>query len=602
MWVYVVVITATVSIAALRNHVRGAQTTPAAPAASPQPSPTVKPRFSLSTNRTYGTDEKARVYVGYQGIDSLDFRVYQVRDPFRFFKQLNSPHQMGEEDRDEVAEVAATVERKPSALEKLRSFKSSVYRTVKNYFRGQLRRESRTAFNDKFRSGQQLRLNDADYARVPLLNSDQVTIRGAWRQVLTATENEYDTRMIPLDKLDPSVYLIEAVNGDLRAYTIAVVTNLTMINKTTRDGQMLVYTVDRKSGEPRAGVQVEVVKGKKSVATGKTDGNGVLRVTVRKDQPVRQAMRQDREAAELDPAAPLEETDNSYLVLAKGRDEFAVSDLQPYYYGGEYDRSFEEVMSYVYTDRPVYRPEQKVYFKGIVRNLGEGGYEMPAVRAASVKITDQSDNEIFNKELPLSSRGSFSGEVDLPANAPLGLYSVVATIGGATAHGSFEVAEYKKPEFKVKVTTPKNFVPVGEKTKFTVEAKYFFGAPVANSDVRYYVYRSRYYHWWFGDEYDDGIGGSEDQESEGDEEGYYGYGDDMVKEGEGRLDANGRLEITFDVPPMEEKQPYDFTYRLEAKVTDSSRREMEGKASFVATRGKVVVFASPERYVYYQND
>src|SRR5215470_17519516 len=117
--VYLVVIASTIALAALRNQVRGAQTTPAAPAAAgPQPSPTVRPRFSLSTNRTYGTDEKARIYVGYQGVDSLDFRVYQVRDPFKFFKQLNSPHQMGSEDRGDIAEVAATVDRKPSALEK----------------------------------------------------------------------------------------------------------------------------------------------------------------------------------------------------------------------------------------------------------------------------------------------------------------------------------------------------------------------------------------------------------------------------------------------------------------------------------------------------
>src|SRR5215831_21341965 len=238
--VYLAVIASTIALAALRNQVRGAQTAPAAPAASPQPSPAVRPRFSLSTNRAYGTDEKARIYIGYQGIDSLDFRVYQVRDPFKFFRQLNSPHQMGEEDRADVAEVAATVERKPSFLERLRSFKSSVYRGVKNYFRGQLRRESRAAFNDKFRSGEQLPLNEADYARVPLLNSDQVTIRGSWRQVLTATESEYDARMVPLNKLDQGVYLIEALNGGLRAYTIVVVTDLTTINKTTtRDDQML---------------------------------------------------------------------------------------------------------------------------------------------------------------------------------------------------------------------------------------------------------------------------------------------------------------------------------------------------------------------------
>jgi uncharacterized protein YfaS (alpha-2-macroglobulin family) len=591
--VYFAVIISTIGLAALRNHVRGAQTAPAAPAASPQPSPAIRPRFSLSTSRTYGGDEKARVYISYQGINSLDFRVYQVKDPFRFFRQLNNPHQMGEEDRTDVAEVAATVERKPSMLERLRSFKSSVSRAVKNYFRGQLRRESRAAFNDKFRSGEQLPLNEADYARVPLLNSDQVTLRNAWRQILTATENEYDTRMVPLGKRDPGVYLIEAMNGDLRAYTIMVVTDLTMINKTTRDGKMLVYAIDRKSGEPRADVQIEVVKGKKVVGAGKTNQDGVLGVTVKKDQSTRRE----------NEAETLKSVDNSYLVLAMRGDQFAVSDLQPYYFGefegdGEDFSSSDRLASYIYTDRPVYRPEQKVYFKGIVRRLGEGGYETPTARAASVKITDASNNEIFNKELPLSSRGTFSGEVDLPAGAALGYYSIVASFDQAQIRGSFEVAEYKKPEFKVKVATPKNFVPVGEKAKFTVEAKYFFGEPVAGGDVKYYVYRSRYYHWWFNDE-DDGIGGSEE---ESDEEGYHGYGNDMMKEGEGRLDGQGRLEVTFDVPPLDENQPYDFTYRLEAQVTDRSRRVEEGKSSFVGTRGNVVVFARPEKYVYYQND
>ena len=85
---------------------------------------------------------------------------------------------------------------------------------------------------------------------------------------------------------------------------------------------------------------------------------------------------------------------------------------------------------------------------------------------------------------------------------------------------------------------------------------------------------------------DDGMGGA-GEEGGDEEEGYYGYGNDMVKEGEGRLDANGQLVVAFDVPPLDEKQPFDFTYRLEAQVTDSSRREMEGKAGFVWTRGKL---------------
>src|SRR6185436_20762921 len=42
--------------------------------------------------------------------------------------------------------------------------------------------------------------------------------------------------------------------------------------------------------------------------------------------------------------------------------------------------------------------------------------------------------------------------------------------------------------------------------------------------------------------------------------------------------------------------------RLEAQVTDSARRTMDGAGSFTATRGSVVANADPDRYVYNKGD
>ena len=254
--IYLVVIAVTLSLA-WRMEARTERQT-IQPAASPQPSPTIRPRFSLSTNRTYGSNEKARVYINYQGVDALDFRVYQVKDPFKFFRQLQNSHQMGEEDRAVVSEIAATVERKPSFLEKVRTFKRSVYLKVKNYFRSQLRREARTAFNDRYRTGEQITLDAAEYAGLPVLNPGQ--LRYSFRQILAPLDNQYDTRMVPLRQLGAGVYIVEAVKDDLRAYTIAVVTDMTLINKTTAGGEMLLYLVDRKSGKPENNVNVQVVR------------------------------------------------------------------------------------------------------------------------------------------------------------------------------------------------------------------------------------------------------------------------------------------------------------------------------------------------------
>ena len=593
--VYLLVIVGALGISTIRLRAQsGAVSTPATGSAS---TATYKPYFSLSTNRTYGTADRARVWINYVGIDHMDFRVYRVGDPVKFFKGLEDPHKMGE---GEKYQIIASLKKEPSVLEKVREFKVSVFKSIKDYFRNQLHRITRESLNQKLgREGDRQPLNIADYARVPLLNPDQMV--SSWRERLTPLDNVYDTRMVMLGKRDPGVYLIEAVNEELRAYTIAIVTDLTMINKTTPSGEMLVYAADRKSGAPRDGVKVEIIKAKKTVAQGVTDKTGMLRTHV--EQPKRQA---EQAAEDYDPEAETaRQRQDSYLVTARDHDHFAVSDLAAYYFGGYQSRSEEEegesegsagLTGYIYTDRPVYRPAQRVFFRGILRTAGDRGYELPS-GPVKTTIEDPNRGKVFEGDLKLTPRGTFSGTVDIAAGAPLGQYRITAKAGGAGASDYFEVAEYKKPEYKVTVATAKKFVQVGEKVKFSVEARYFFGEPVKQADVQYYIYRSRYYPWWWADEDD-----SAADETASEDEGGYGYGNDMVKDGQAVLNAEGKLDVEFEVPQPEEKDSYDYTYRLEAQVTDQSRRMMEGRASFVGTRGNIVANTSTDRYVYYQGD
>ena len=545
------------------------------------PPATSKPHFSLSSHRTFGTGESARIWIDYQNVDHLDFRVYQVNDPARFFAQLDDPHQMGKRDQDQVAALG----RKPSLLERVRKFKRWALLGIKTYVRSQLRHESRKSFNHKFRPAeatQRTPLNTADYARVPLLNPNQLVT--SWREPLTPLENFYDRRMIPLGKCERGVYLVEAVSADLRAYTIVVVTDLTMVEKTTPNGELLVFAVDRRTGEPRPNTAIEVVKGKKTLATGTTDKDGILRTQVT-----------SAASASADPAT--DDIENTgYIVLAKHQDNFAISDLNPYYFGqGAHE---ERLHGYIYTDRPVYRPLQKVYFKGIVRAVDEHSSYQPVQRlSVNVSVQDPNNSEIFSNELLLSPRGTFSGELEISEAAPLGMYRVVAEADGHSVAGEFYVAEYKKPEYKVKVSTPARFVPAGETTRFTIGAQYFFGAPVAQADVKYYVYRSRFYPWQLRLTQADETDEEDDEQFE-----YYGYGNDLMMEDDGKLDAHGQLSVDFQAPAAIEPDPTDYTYRLVAQVTDSSRRTIEGSASFVATRGSVIARAFPERYVYSKGD
>jgi uncharacterized protein YfaS (alpha-2-macroglobulin family) len=582
------------------NVIRAKTAKPAEPSAAQPETPTVsstKPYFSLTTNKTYSPNESARVWASYQNVDYLDFRVYKVKDPNKFFKQLDDPHQMGEEEKAALAKGYGS---RLSLLERTHRFKLSIFSAVKNYVRDHLLAGHRATFNEKFRKEKEptrTPLNVADYARVPLLNPDQKV--KDWREKLPTLENEYDSRTIPIGKMDPGVYLIEGVNGDLRAYSLAIVTSLTMVQKSTSDGQILVYVVDRKTGAPREGADVEVTGAKNTLATGKTDKSGVFKTEIKPDTKNDEVKPEDVD--------PEETPKNAYLVMARDRDNFVISDIDSFYFSGEGGEddvlSSEDLTSYIYTDRPIYRPAQKVFFKGILRQWGREGYKMLDEKTVKVTIEDPNSGKIFEKDIPLSTRGTFSGDVDLADEAPLGGYNITAKIGDATSSGYFEVQEYKKPEFKVTVKGPKEFAAVGEKVRFTVSANYFFGAPVTNADVQYYIYKQRYYHWWWGgdesDEFDDAAG--PDNEG-GDDEDYGYYGSDLVTEGEGEMNSRGELVVDFEVPPPGEKEDWDYTYRLEAQVTDASRREMSGAASFIGTRGKTVADAYPERYLYYQGD
>lgn len=536
------------------------------------------PFFSLTSSRTYMSNGNPRVWINYRGVNEMDFRVYKVKDPTKFFKSLKDAHQIGE--GDDPGPKA-----QPALLETINDVKEYFHDLIKDYLRQQISNNVRRQINNALgrnREYQRRPLNVADYARVPLLNPDQMVT--SWRERMPELSNQYDRRQIPLGKKEPGVYLVEAVNGTLRAYTVAIVTDLALVQKVSPEGDVFVQTVNRRTGQPQTNSSVEVLKNRIALSNGLTNNDGIFQAKVPKDKK---------------PATEGEEApQNQYLVMAKSGEHFAISDLDSFYFS-ESEDSNSKLVGYIYTDRPVYRPEHKVYFKGILRNLDSKGYTLLQQKTVNVTIEDPESGQMFDKQLPLSSRGTFKGEIDIPAKAKLGGYSITAHIGdGASASGYFEVDEYKKPEYKVTVKPDKPYVAVGEKAKFTIEAKYFFGAPVANAEVKYYVTRSRSYSYWWRYEDDSADYGIEPEDIDEGDDDYYGGGD-LVEEKEGKLDSQGKLVVEVDAKaPEKETAEYDYQYRIEAQVTDSSRRVIDGSGSFVATRGRLTADAFSTRWVY----
>lgn len=237
-------------------------------------------------------------------------------------------------------------------------------------------------------------------------------------------------------------------------------------------------------------------------------------------------------------------------------------------------------VNYLFTDRPVYRPEQKVYFKGIVRERVENDYRVPQVNEAKVSLLDPENKQVAEQTVPVSERGTFAGEFTLPEEAPLGGYSFKVSylrtgqlepVEVVEYAGGFEVQEYRKPEFRVKLEPAQPVYIRGETVTFRLHAEYYFGAPVAQARVRYYLYKRYLWEWWWEeeDEYRE-LYETEDME----EEAYGGYGE-MLLEGETATDEQGNALIRL--PARAHAEP--CSYALEVEVIDLSLRTEEASAS-----------------------
>ncbi|MDZ7288963.1 MAG: MG2 domain-containing protein [candidate division KSB1 bacterium] len=504
--------------------------------------------FSLETPKIYSPGEKVVVNLSSQGIaGSIFFRAYKIENPMAFFQRQSDPH-----SPQQLLSV-----REANTIDILRSSRNRLQRDQRQVFRDNMSPQTRTTVKntlgiETFSVGARANRLLSVLKDYPLLKT--------WEITEFKTPQEYSYRDVEIDLKEPGTYLIEGFNEKLMAHTIVVISRLGMITKSSPNGT-LVFVGNKISGEPVAGVNLRLLQNKKELATAITDKNGLANF------------------------AAIADNESSILILGQKENDFVLSD--PYYYG------FGERRQYVvhaYTERPIYRPQQIVYFKGIVREATEERYEVFNNREVEVKVTDPRGNEIYRQRLKTNANGTFSGDLMLGEEPPLGTYQLVTSIpDGITHYTTFKVEEYKKPEFKVEVTTDKDQYANGDLITATIKADYYFGSPVANAQVDYYIFRGRFWRpWWYGTEYawyyED-----EDEESES-----YSYRAELLESNTGYLNANGEFVVTYQTPRATE----DYYYRIEARVVDASRRQIIGSRQVEVTHGLFMISTYTSKYVY----
>jgi uncharacterized protein YfaS (alpha-2-macroglobulin family) len=505
-----------------------------------------QPAFSLASSTIFSTRESPSIYLTFKQVDSLDFRVYKVADPMRFLAGLKDPHQLGSD--------TPVVDQEPTTLERIASWKSTWRWRIRNFARRQFSHDFRRARRERQDREQvvQRRVEQVHtFAQVPLLNPSQLVT--SWREILPPMRDA-EVRRIPLDLKDPGMYVVEAVSAPHRAYTIVIVSDVGLVSKAA-PGQILLYAADRQSGVPVAGCDVQVIANQQPVATGTTGVDGVF-------------------------AASLPEVKaDDFVSVARCGAQVTASDPGSWFLR----ESARELVGYVYTDKPIYRPGHTARIKGVLRWRARGAllpFEAPEVE---VRVSDLTDKVIYRERRKVDAFGGVTAEVPLGAGVALGEYSIAVLHGEETATGSFEVQEYRKPEFEVRVSPASRFTVQGGTVQATVDARYYFGQPVANGRVTYTAHKQPYYSplRWSDDEDDTGGG--------------YWYGDAQVVEAEARLDASGRA--TLSLPAELDENLRDYSLRIEARVTDSSGREVAGTTVAHATVGTFFLTATVDTYV-----
>jgi uncharacterized protein YfaS (alpha-2-macroglobulin family) len=115
----------------------------------------------------------------------------------------------------------------------------------------------------------------------------------------------------------------------------------------------------------------------------------------------------------------------NYLIVARDRqgressivtndDQISNRELSDTYYGDS-TRHF----MYLYTDRPLYKPGDTVYFKGIMREFGLEGFQKSPYKTGTLTILDPQWQNFKKIEITLDEYSNFSGSFTLPADIGL---------------------------------------------------------------------------------------------------------------------------------------------------------------------------------------
>lgn len=192
---------------------------------------------------------------------------------------------------------------------------------------------------------------------------------------------------------------------------------------------------------------------------------------------------------------------HAHMVLASTKDQQLSSAHDSYLYENNANPTAVE-QTVFFTDRSLYRPGQTIQFKGIcIRYFQEkDSYESIANREVTVVFSDPNGKEVAKQQARTNDYGSISGSFTAPRDRLSGRMNI-HVVSGPHGAAQFNVEEYKRPKFTVKVDSPVEPAKVNAEVKTPGKATAYTGVPIGGAKVKYRVVREVRYPSWFHDYY-----------------------------------------------------------------------------------------------------
>ena len=355
-------------------------------------------------------------------------------------------------------------------------------------------------------------------------------------------------------------------NPSVRA-SVVQVTNLALtVKDSPRNTLVLVTRLD--DGEPVAGATVTIRTLDNAVFwTGATDQGGVVLVP-------RTELRDPEREWELRFVVTAEKDGDVAYVGSDWNEGVA-----PWEFGLTLDLREARALlrGSVFADRGVYRLGEEVHFKAVLRTDMPAGIALLAAgTAVDVVMKDTQGHEVDKRTVTVGPWSSAEWTLKLP-EGPLGRYDVTAAVAGHRdpVSGSFLVAAYRRPDFRVDVNLAGESSVAGVGLKAVIGGRYLFGASMAGRPVRWTHSRQPLFD--VPRAISDAFPPERYAMLDAEDPEPYQRAPETLQQREAVLGADGQLALDLETD-LRAGRPYQ--YQLEGEVTDVSRQTIAGRATF----------------------